>query len=355
MSTPSYDRLCVMGKYEQLQRHLGHLDSDLRIRMTFEEVAQWVPGGLPSSAFRNPRWWGNEPTANQAQAQAWIQSGWQVSGVDLDGRTVTFQRTDEAAAGDAARRAAYGLPGVNGNGPDLLGDGAAAPDSAVIAPTSVRAMEQLAGFLGGDRVSGLLDELAAELDGADAEVADEAATSLGLTPKLLSEAFAVRRHLGRLNDLIHATAMTMALPQILEPDEVVAQRPHLAADSSATYAFDLETDRRVADFRLAVWTGKDLTRKHALFQGLVHLAAQPPERRPELYVAGAAPLRFLRTSRSNAAWALNRGPEATKALYRKEFGDLGMTIRDFTEGPAAHVTLVDLGRLLPPMQSALSA
>ena len=97
-----------MGKYEQLQRHLGHLDSDVRIQMTFEEVAQWVPGGLPSSAFRNPRWWANEPAGSQAQA--WIQSGWIVASVDLDGRTVTFERTLEAAASDAARRAAYGLP-----------------------------------------------------------------------------------------------------------------------------------------------------------------------------------------------------------------------------------------------------
>ena len=216
-------------------------------------------------------------------------------------------------------------------------------------------MEQLAGFLGGGRVTGLLDELAGELDGADAHAADGAAANAGFTPKLLSEAFAIRRHLGQLNDLIHAAAMTMALPQILEPDEVVAQRPCLAADGDPAYAFDLETDRRVADFRLAVWTGKDLTRKRALFQGLVHLAAQPAERRPELYVAGAAPLRFLQSSRSNAAWALNARPDTTKSLYLQQFGDLGMSIRDFVSGPAAHVKLVDLGHLLPPMQSALSA
>ncbi len=216
-------------------------------------------------------------------------------------------------------------------------------------------MEQLVGLLGGGRVSGLLEEVATELYGADADAAGGVASSAGFTPKLLAEAFTLRRHLGRLNDLIHGAAMTMALPHILEPNEVVAHPPWLAANADPVHTFDLETNRRVADFKLAVWTGKDATRKRALFQGLVHLAALPADQRPELYVAGAAPLDFLRGSGSNAAWALNRGPESTKSLYLVRFQDLGMSIRDFTAGPAAHVRLIDLGDVLPPMQTALSA
>jgi hypothetical protein len=343
-----------MGKYEQLQRHLCQVDSDVRIQMTFEEVAQWVPGGLPSTAFRNPRWWANEPASNQAHAQAWIQSGWAVSGVDLDSHTVTFERTPEAAQQEHAGYDAL-LPAAatasNGSGLLQLNG----PSVPVIGPTNVRAMEQVAGFLGDGRVTGLLNDLAGELDGADADAADGAAASAGFTPELLTEALALRRHLGRLNDLIHAAAMTMALPQLLEDDEVVAQRPWLGADSDPAHAFDLETDRRVADFNLAVWTGKDATRKRALFQGLVHLTAQPSDRRRELYVAGEAPLRFLRTSRSNAAWALNRGPAPTKSLYLERFSDLGMTIREFTEGPAAQVRLVNIGDVLPPVDTGVSA
>jgi hypothetical protein len=343
-----------MGKYEQLQRHLGQVDSNVRIRMTFEEVAQWVPGGLPSTAFHNPRWWANEPSSNHSQAQAWIQSGWAVSGVDLDNSSVTFERTLEAAQQEQAGHGGLLLADATAsNGSGLLHLNG--PSVPVIAPTNVRAMEQVAGFLGDGRVTGLLNDLAGELDGADADAADGTATNAGFTPKLLTEALALRGHFGRLNDLIHAAAMTMALPQLLEDDEVVAQRPWLAADRDPAHAFDLETDRRVADFNLAVWTGKDAPRKRALFQGLVHLTAQPSDRRRELYVAGEAPLRFLRSSRSSVAWALNRGPAATKSLYLERFSDLGMTIREFTEGPAAQVRLVNIGDVLPPANTGRSA
>jgi hypothetical protein len=295
-------------------------------------------------------------------AEAWVRSGWLVEAVDLDEGTVTFERTIEGLADRTISldRSELSTAGANGSStyellPGLEVNGHSNGTPPGIAPTSIRAMEQLAGLLGGGRVSGLLREVATELYGADADAADGVAASAGFTPKLLSEAFTLRRHLGRLNDLIHAAAMTMALPHILEPDEVVSQRPWLAANGDPAHAFDLETDRRVADFRLAVWTGKDATRKRALFQGLVHLAALPAERRPELYVAGEAPLDFLRGSRSNAAWALNRGPESTKSLYLERFEDLGMSIRDFTANLAAHVRLIDLGDVLPPMQTALSA
>jgi hypothetical protein len=355
-----------MGKYELLQRHLGQIDTDVRITMTFEEVAQWVPGGLPSTAFRNPRWWANEPSSSQVHAEAWVRTGWLVEAVDLDDGTVTFERTIERTIDGAADqtvvldRTGLSAPGANGSstyellpGLEVNGHSNGTPPS--IAPTSIRAMEQLVGLLGGGRVSGLLSEVATELYGADAEAAGGVATSAGFTPKLLSEAFTLRSHLGQLNDLIHAAAMTMALPHILEPNEVVAQPPWLAANGDRAHTFDLETNRRVADFKLAVWTGKDAARKRALFQGLVHLAALPADQRPELYVAGAAPLDFLRGSGSNAAWALNRGPESTKSLYLVRFQDLGMSIRDFTAGPAAHVKLTDLSDVLPPMQTALSA
>jgi hypothetical protein len=83
-----------MGKYEQLERHLGEIDSGVRIRMTFDEMNQWVPGGLPPSAFRNTTWWANEASRTHVHVQAWMRSGWIVSAVDLTNRSVTFERVD---------------------------------------------------------------------------------------------------------------------------------------------------------------------------------------------------------------------------------------------------------------------
>ena len=162
-----------MGKYEQLRQHLREVDSEARIEMSFEEVAQWVPGGLPSSAFRNPRWWTNEPSGSHAQA--WIESGWAVAAVDLTDRSVTFERAFE---GTRNGHASYDrLPFEPITGP--VGPPVTEP---AIGQTSVDAMEQLAGFLGSGRVSGLLHHLAGELDGADAASADGAAAEVGFTP-----------------------------------------------------------------------------------------------------------------------------------------------------------------------------
>ena len=61
---------------------------------------------------------------------------------------------------------------------------------------------------------------------------------------------------------------------------------------------------------------------------------------------GEAPGKFLRSSRSPASWALDRVP-ATRVLFTQRFGPLSMSIADFTNGPAAHVRIVDLMTLLP--------
>jgi len=70
-----------------------------------------------------------------------------------------------------------------------------------------------------------------------------------------------------------------------------------------------------------------------VFKDLVHLAADESGRRSELSVVGHAPIDFLRRSRSNAAWALDRFP-STRRLFIERFGPLEIRIADFTAGPA---------------------
>jgi hypothetical protein len=327
-----------MGKYEQLERHLGEIDSGVRISMTFEEMNQWVPGGLPSSAFRHTAWWANEASGTHVHAQAWMRTGWTVTSVDLTNRSVTFERVD--AQTDSPDGMSDQSPAGNGS----------PQDGSTPAATP---MEGLASLLSGGWVSGLVGELESELEGANADTALAAAADAGVTPRLLSEALLVRRHLGRLNDLIHASAIALALPRILEDGESVVSRPTLETTGDRANGFDLVTDRRVADFQVGVWTGKDAIRKRMVFQDLVHLAAQHSGRRAELYVAGQAPLEFLRESRSPVSWALNFGPAPTRQLFVERFGDTNLPIHVFTRVAAAHVRLIDLTQVLPQVQTAV--
>lgn len=218
---------------------------------------------------------------------------------------------------------------------------------------SAAAFARLVAFIGGGRLTGVVGDLEHQLAGAAAAQAEEAVKAAGIDAALLEAALLGRQDLGRLNDLIHACAITLCLTHILEPGETIVRRPSLAAGNDKTRKYDLETDRRVAEFKLSRWTRHDAGRKRAVFQDLVHLAAAEGDRRAELYVVGQAPIRFLRTTISAASWGLDRSPR-TQAVFEQRFGPLSMPIRDFTVGPAAHVRLLDLAYLLPEVAAIVS-
>ena len=175
----------------------------------------------------------------------------------------------------------------------------------------------------------------------------------GMTPDVLRAAFVARENFGRINDLIHAAAISLALPHILEPGEKL-RRPSLAAGNDPTRLYDVETDRRIAEFKLSRWDGHDGGRKRQLFKDLVHLAAADHAGRSvELYVLGSRPAQFLATTRSVAEWGLNRGADRTRQLFEERFGSLQVPIPKFVSGPAAHVQIIDLEVRLPKVFASL--
>lgn len=184
------------------------------------------------------------------------------------------------------------------------------------------------------------------LDGSDGTALDRILGEYGVSPAVLEAGFLARERLGRINDVIHAVAIALCLPALLEPREVLT-RPSLASGNDPSRPYDLETDRRIAEFKLAEWDGNDAMRKRQLVKDLVHLAADDSGRRPELYVLGERPLRFLAETRSTMAWALDRFP-GTQALIQVRFGGLSTLtpIRDFRADAAAHVRIVDLSETL---------
>lgn len=224
-------------------------------------------------------------------------------------------------------------------------------DANEVASDLSAAVQRLADFLR----SPLTEQIASlehRLDGSAVEDVAHIAAAAGVDASLLDAALDVRAQLGRLSDLVHATAITLMLPRILEPGERVARRPSLAAGNDPSRPYDLETDRRVVEFKLSSWKGADAMRKRQTFKDLVHLAADESGRRSELYVAGDAPIRFLRSSRSTAAWALDRSP-ATARLFAERFGELDTTVASFTAGPGARVKIIDLVTVAPDLLNRL--
>ncbi len=85
---------------------------------------------------------------------------------------------------------------------------------------------------------------------------------------------------------MHALGIALALEEPLEPGEELS-RPSLAAGNDPSRKYDLETDRRLAEFKLGRWDGaSNAGRKREVFKDLVGLAAEESDRRAELYVLG---------------------------------------------------------------------
>jgi hypothetical protein len=67
----------------------------ITLTLTFDEIADLVPAGLPASAYQRRPWWGNEQNLSHVQARAWLSAGWRVDDVSLTGRRVRFARTHQ--------------------------------------------------------------------------------------------------------------------------------------------------------------------------------------------------------------------------------------------------------------------
>jgi len=78
-------------KYSPLSRYLARRARfTSRVTLSFAEIEGVIGDNLPFGALRNREWWTN--TRGSAQGQAWMNVGWGVQDIDMNGRYVTFTR-----------------------------------------------------------------------------------------------------------------------------------------------------------------------------------------------------------------------------------------------------------------------
>jgi hypothetical protein len=198
-------------------------------------------------------------------------------------------------------------------------------------------------FAGGSLTKTVAD-LEQSFQQSDAPGIQAALDQRRITAGALEAGLVARDHLGRLNDIVHAAAITAVLPLLLEPDERV-EFVSLAAGNSPNRPFDLATDRRIGEFKLSRWDGHDTARKLHLTKDLVHLAADVSGRRAQLFVLDQRPIQFAVKSKSPIANLLRRFP-ATLELFKAEFGDPTVSISQFRSAAAARVEIIDLRPIL---------
>lgn len=209
----------------------------------------------------------------------------------------------------------------------------------------------LSEFLGTSNLTTQLAQAETEFVQATADDAGAVTAQHGFTQELLDATLLVRSKVGRLNDVVHATTISLALPHILEPGEKVVNRPSLGAGNDPSRPYDLETDRRIAEFKVAQWNGGDTGRKRGVVADLVHLSLDESGRRAQLYVVGDPPGRFLDSSTTTVAWMLSRASVGLRQRFADRYGpDSTMTVAQFRSGPGAHIDTIDLRGLVSGLE-----
>ena len=95
----------------------------------------------------------------------------------------------------------------------------------------------------------------------------------------------IKRLAGEIHVVIHALGILLCLPHILKTGEIV-ESVSLGAGNTGK-AFDLETNRRIAEFKFIRWQGgAEMIRQNALFKDFYLMAEHSTHKEKYLYVLG---------------------------------------------------------------------
>ena len=192
--------------------------------------------------------------------------------------------------------------------------------------------------------------LEASLRGTPVEEIQEVQRLHNVSAQALQGALTVKSLASQVNVTIHALGIVTALPYILESGETVIDVSLGAGNTGRS--FDLETDRRIAEFKFIRWRGgAESIRQNGVFIDLFHLAEAVTSKARVLYLTGLEhPMKFLSGARSlNSVLSKNA---AVHDRFRAIYGDEFTVVHQYWNHVAVKVELVDLLEVVPPLQRA---
>lgn len=213
----------------------------------------------------------------------------------------------------------------------------------------VQAAKLLAAF-SRDDLTVTLAEIESSWKGTKAEELPDRLRESGVTDELLRGAAILKQAAGRINDIIHASGILMCLPHILDEDEVIE---YLSLASGNTgRPFDLETNKRIAEFKFIRWRGgAESVRQNGLFKDFYSLAEFPTSKRKCLYVLGTEhPMRFLKGGRAITS-VLDRNATLLQT-FRIKHGSQFAIVSDYYATRADDVAVIDASGWLSPLMIA---
>jgi hypothetical protein len=197
----------------------------------------------------------------------------------------------------------------------------------------------------GPDLTNRIADLERALVGRDRDAATTLVTEDGITSESLLAALAIKALAGQINVVVHALGILVSLPYLLEDGEVIECLSLGAGNSGCSY--DLETNRRIAEFKIITWRGADADRKRRLLLDLFHLASSETAKRRQLYVVGKhLPLRFL-TGNSNIQKVLSKDAPVLARFNERHAVDGFVMVGQYWSAVRDRVELVDLQDMVP--------
>lgn len=190
------------------------------------------------------------------------------------------------------------------------------------------------------------------LRGLDRNACKSFCLTTNITPTLIDSALVLKKLAGQINVIIHTVGILMALPYILDEGEFI-QDLSLGAGNSGK-PFDLETNRRIAEFKFIHWKGgAESIRQNQLFKDFYLLAEYETSKNRYLYVIGTDyPLKFLNGNRSISS-VMSRNNKLW-ADFQDRYKGRFMRVKEYFDYRKSRVNLQDLGNWVPQFRKASS-
>ena len=142
--------------------------------------------------------------------------------------------------------------------------------------------EQIARFAGRNLASKIAD-LEFKFTSLTGNQIAERLSDNSIGSELLNAAREVKRASAQIDVVIHALGILVLLPTILDADELI-ESLSLGAGNTESRRFDLETNRRVAEFTFIDWKGNDNVRLQKIFKDFYRLAEFDTNKTKELWL-----------------------------------------------------------------------
>jgi len=199
----------------------------------------------------------------------------------------------------------------------------------------------------GNNLAGTLSDIEIRFRGANRVRSEQLRKKFHLGSGFISSALELKRAAAQINVMIHAVGILLALPHILDDDEHI-EYLSLGAGNTGRQ-FDLETDKRVAEFKFINWQGgPEVIRQNSLFKDFYSLVEYDSPKMRCLYVLGKKiPLRFFSGNRTLKS-VLSRNNKLEREFFAK-YGDKFKVVCEYYAFHKDKVQIIDVLNILPEM------